>query len=70
MPCFKKGTINIGDRQRGRLRTTNVTDCEPDRKSIGAALSHLSSDEFQRQLPATKNLYGGGRTSGRIVKNS
>jgi GDP/UDP-N,N'-diacetylbacillosamine 2-epimerase (hydrolysing) len=68
VPSFKKGTINIGDRQRGRLRANSVIDCVPERQAIAAALSHLFSEEFQRQLPATKNPYGDGGSSQSIVK--
>jgi GDP/UDP-N,N'-diacetylbacillosamine 2-epimerase (hydrolysing) len=68
VPSFKKGTINIGDRQLGRLRATSVINCEPDRQAITAALSHLFSDEFQRQLRVTENFYGGGGASAAIVK--
>lgn len=35
VPSFKKGTINIGDRQRGRLRVASVLDCEPERAAKG-----------------------------------
>jgi len=68
VPSFKKGTINIGDRQRGRLRASSVIDCEPERQPIAAALSHLYSEEFQSQLLATKNPYGDGGASQSIVK--
>jgi GDP/UDP-N,N'-diacetylbacillosamine 2-epimerase (hydrolysing) len=68
VPSFKKGTINIGDRQLGRLRATSVINCEPDRQAITAALSHLFSDEFQRQLPATKSPYGNGGASEAVVR--
>ncbi len=68
VPSFKKGTINIGDRQRGRLRANSVIDCEPERQAIAAALSRLFSDDFQRQLAAAKNLYGDGGASEAIVK--
>jgi GDP/UDP-N,N'-diacetylbacillosamine 2-epimerase (hydrolysing) len=68
VPSFKKGTINIGDRQLGRLRATSVIDCEPDRQAITAALSHLFSDEFQHQLPATKSPYGSGGASEAVVR--
>jgi GDP/UDP-N,N'-diacetylbacillosamine 2-epimerase (hydrolysing) len=68
VPSFKKATINIGDRQRGRLRAASVIDCEPDRHAITAALSILFSDKFQSQLRATKNPYGDGGASGAIVK--
>jgi GDP/UDP-N,N'-diacetylbacillosamine 2-epimerase (hydrolysing) len=68
VPSFKKGTINIGDRQLGRLRATSVINCEPDRQAITAALSHLFSDEFQHQLPATKSPYGNGGASEAVVR--
>jgi GDP/UDP-N,N'-diacetylbacillosamine 2-epimerase (hydrolysing) len=66
-PSLKKGTINIGDRQRGRLRASSVIDCEPDRKAIAAALTHLFSDEFQTRLALVKNPYGDGGASKAIV---
>ncbi len=68
VPSFNKGTINIGDRQRGRLRAASVIDCEPDRASIGAALDRLFSPAFQAQLPGVENPYGNGGASDDIVK--
>lgn len=68
VPSFKKGTINVGDRQRGRLRSTSVIDCDPDRKSIKAALFRLFSDEFKSHLATTKNPYGNGGASEAIVR--
>ncbi|SEK59605.1 GDP/UDP-N,N'-diacetylbacillosamine 2-epimerase (hydrolysing) [Ectothiorhodospira marina] len=69
VPSFKKGTINIGDRQRGRLQAASVIDCEPERASITTALDELFSTEFQSQLPLVENPYGrGGGASEAIVK--
>ena len=68
VPSFKKGTINIGDRQRGRLRAASVIDCEPEHASIRAALNELFSEEFQSQLPAVENPYGNGGASDAIVE--
>ena len=68
VPSFKKGTINIGDRQRGRLRAASVIDCEPEHASIRAALNKLFSEEFQSQLPAVENPYGNGGASDAIVE--
>jgi GDP/UDP-N,N'-diacetylbacillosamine 2-epimerase (hydrolysing) len=67
-PSFKKGTVNIGDRQRGRLRAISVIDCEPNHQAITAALVHLFSSEFQDLLPHTKNPYGDGGASEAIVQ--
>ena len=68
MPSFKKGTINIGDRQRGRLKANSVIDCEPTQQSIGDALKKLYSVEFQNTLKNVINPYGNGGASESIVK--
>jgi GDP/UDP-N,N'-diacetylbacillosamine 2-epimerase (hydrolysing) len=68
VPSFKKGTINIGDRQRGRLRAASVIDCDPDRVSICNAIHRLFSPAFQAQLPCVENPYGNGGASVAIVK--
>jgi GDP/UDP-N,N'-diacetylbacillosamine 2-epimerase (hydrolysing) len=68
VPSFKKGTINIGDRQRGRLKAASVIDCEPDQDSIRKAFKLLYSTEFQAQLLAVENPYGNDRASGKIVR--
>jgi GDP/UDP-N,N'-diacetylbacillosamine 2-epimerase (hydrolysing) len=68
VPSFKKGTINIGDRQRGRLKAASVIDCSPDQDSIRKALKLLYSPEFQAQLSAVENPYGMGGASEKIVK--
>lgn len=67
VPTFKKGTINIGDRQRGRLRAGSVIDCAPERGAIRKALQKLYSQEFQTSLPAIRNPYGEGGASKKIV---
>jgi len=66
-PSLRKGTINIGDRQRGRVRAASVIDCEPTAADIGAALQRLYSPAFQAQLAGTVNPYGEGGASERIV---
>lgn len=67
VPSFKKGTINIGDRQRGRLSASSVINCEPERASIRAALVRLYSGAFQRRLLDAVNPYGKGGASDSIV---
>jgi len=68
VPSFKKGTINIGERQLGRLKAASIIDCDPKVESIVAAIDRLFSKEFQEALPATKNPYGNGGASESIVK--
>lgn len=68
VPSFRKGTINLGDRQRGRLKSKSVIDCNPDRQSIIAAVERLYSPAFQRVLETTRNPYGEGGASDKIVE--
>ena len=67
VPSFKKGTINIGDRQRGRLQAASVINCEPTRQSIEAALKRLYFDDFQVSLSQVLNPYGEGGASEKII---
>ena len=67
VPSFKKGTINIGDRQRGRLQAASVINCEPIRQSIEGALKRLYSADFQVTLNQALNPYGEGGASEKII---
>ena len=68
VPSFKKGTINIGDRQRGRLRATSVINCVPTRQSIETALKELYGEVFQSTLSQVQNPYGDGGASEQVVQ--
>lgn len=68
VPSFKKGTINIGDRQRGRLQAASVINCEPTRQSIAAALGRLYHADFQGGLSHVRNPYGEGGASEKVVE--
>jgi GDP/UDP-N,N'-diacetylbacillosamine 2-epimerase (hydrolysing) len=67
VPTFGKGTVDIGDRQRGRLRAASVINCAPERTAIGAAIRELYSPAFQDRLRHVRNPYGDGGASARIV---
>jgi GDP/UDP-N,N'-diacetylbacillosamine 2-epimerase (hydrolysing) len=66
-PSFRIGTINIGDRQRGRIRTGSIIDCKPVRNDIRRALKKLYSDEFKEGLKDVINPYGDGNTAVQIA---
>lgn len=68
VPAFKKGTINIGDRQRGRLQASSVINCQPNRTAIKAALQRLYSEDFQSSLSTVSNPYGQGGASEKIIE--
>jgi len=65
---FKIGTINIGDRQKGRIKAESVIDCKAEYQSIKDAFEKLFSAEFQKKLPYVKNPYGDGKSAERIKK--
>ena len=68
VPSFKKGTINIGDRQGGRIKAKSIIDCEPTNKSILNAIEKLYSNKFQKSLANLENPYGNGGASKAIVE--
>ena len=68
VPSFGKGTINIGDRQLGRLRAESVIDCAPEREAISAGLKKLYSSDFQKKLKGVVNPNGTEGANKRILK--
>jgi GDP/UDP-N,N'-diacetylbacillosamine 2-epimerase (hydrolysing) len=66
-PSLRVGTVNIGDRQRGRLQADSVIDCAPNRTAIGAALTRLFSPEFRAILATTRSPYGEAGACQKIV---
>ena len=67
-PSFNIGTINIGDRQKGRLKAASVIDCEPTKSAILEAIERLYSAAFKRSLDTVTNPYGNGGASKEIVR--
>ena len=67
-PAFQIGTVNIGDRQRGRLKADSVIDCEPSKTAILKAINTLYTPDFKSSLHALSNPYGNGGASKSIVK--
>ena len=66
-PSFRVGTVNIGDRQRGRLQAASVVNCSPNREAIQAAIRHLYEADFRKALGRVKSPYGEGGASAKIV---
>ena len=56
-PSFNIGTINIGDRQEGRIKAKSVIDCLPTKEGINKAFEELFSSNFQKMLKTLKNPY-------------
>jgi len=68
VPTFGKPTINIGDRQRGRIRGPSVIDCAPERDSIASAIRRAYDPAFRAQIASGTNPYGDGGASRRIAE--
>lgn len=67
-PAFQIGTVNIGDRQKGRLKAESVIDCEPTKAAILEAIERLYSPTFKGSLDTVANPYGNGGASKAIVR--
>ena len=68
VPSYKKGTINIGLRQKGRIRAKSVIDCDCHLESIQKAIKKLTSKEFQEILKTVENPYYRPNTCEKIIK--
>ncbi len=64
VPSLNKATVNIGDRQKGRLRALSVIDCPPDRRAIMPALLRVLQGDYQTGT----NPYGDGMSAPRIAR--
>ncbi|MCE2613623.1 UDP-N-acetylglucosamine 2-epimerase [Flavobacteriaceae bacterium D16] len=67
-PSFKIPTINIGDRQKGRIKAQSVIDCSPEVHDMLDALKKAFSNDFRKSIEAIDNPYGKGGASRKIVK--
>lgn len=67
-PSFGVPTINIGDRQKGRLNSSSVINCNAKTEAIDEAITLALSSEFQEIANHTVNYYGFGDTSNRIIE--
>ena len=68
VPSFKKGTINIGNRQLGRIQSRSIINCEPNEVAVQNAIKELYSPDFQTSLTGLINPYDNGEASTKIVK--
>jgi GDP/UDP-N,N'-diacetylbacillosamine 2-epimerase (hydrolysing) len=66
-PSFNIATIDIGDRQKGRIKADSVISCLPNKKDIDRALNKLYSEDFQNIVGNVENPYGTGGASKEIV---
>jgi UDP-N-acetylglucosamine 2-epimerase (non-hydrolysing)/GDP/UDP-N,N'-diacetylbacillosamine 2-epimerase (hydrolysing) len=68
-PTFKIPVVNIGDRQRGRIQSDNIINCQLNKTAITNAINKIFLDKkFKNKLKKCQNLYGNGESSKKIVK--
>lgn len=67
-PSFKVPTINIGDRQRGRIQAESIINCTPIKESIINAMNRGLDSTFRKSIKDMLPLYGTGNASTEIIK--
>ena len=68
VPSFGIPTLNIGDRQKGRMAADSVYNCETDKESILKGLNVIMSPAFRKKAAETHNPYEKANTAGEIFK--
>lgn len=66
-PSFNIATINLGERQKGRLFAKSVLNVKPESEAISEAISNIYTDEFIYLLKDNISPYGSGGTAEKIV---
>ena len=69
-PTMNVPTVNIGDRQKGRVRARSVIDCEPNRASIKNALDAVLDEIFYSSIQYMKSPFEKDDTAAEIVETS
>lgn len=67
-PVLGVPTVNIGDRQRGRLQSTSIINCAADSASIRIAIKKALSPEFKYVCKFVLSPYGDGHAAEHIAK--
>lgn len=68
-PAMKIPTVNIGDRQKGRMLSESIVCCEPKKDDIVQAMLIALSEEFQEKIQKVESLFGDGTTSKQIEQH-
>jgi UDP-hydrolysing UDP-N-acetyl-D-glucosamine 2-epimerase len=67
-PSFKLATINIGNRQKGRVRANSTIDVSVNKADLTSALAEVYTPEFMASLKHIVNPYGRGNSSEKVVQ--
>lgn len=66
-PSYCLPTVNIGDRQKGRIQAENILNCAPETQEITKAINKALSTSFRNAVQNAKSPYGDGVVSPKIV---
>lgn len=67
-PSIPTATINIGERQKGRIQAKSIVNCIANKKEITLAFHKVKSEEFLGEINVAINPYGNGKASNQIIK--
>ena len=56
-PSFKIGTINIGDRQKGRIKCESTISCKSNAKEIYFSINKILDKKYKKKLEKIRNPY-------------
>ena len=68
VPYFGIPTINIGDRQKGRLAPQSVIQAAPEKNAIEKAVDKALDPHFVEQIVNQEQFYGSGQTADQIIE--
>ena len=65
---LKKPTINVGERQKGRIQVHSVVNCNFDQKNLKKSLKKIYNKKFLKKLKSVVSPYGKGGAAKKILK--
>ena len=69
-PAFRIPTINIGNRQNGRVKAKSIVDCKPNKEEIVKAIKMVQSNSFTKKLKNMKIPFEGGKTAEKNIREN
>lgn len=68
VPSLKTATINIGDRQKGRIQAESIVNTKVDENEILTAFDKVKSEQYKKNLETIENPYGNGTSTEKIME--
>lgn len=69
VPSIGTPTVNIGDRQKGRIMAESIVSCFSEKEKITASIKEVLKEDFQQKAKNIVPMYGDGTTSAQIVRH-